>query len=165
MNAKNQIITIIFLLAWGAIVGYLATNRGRVFFTWFIISLLATPLLALIALYVKKTLVITLPCPACAYPVKSNQSICKSCNHGLVSDEIFIRSASLLLNEQSKDSLADKNRIAEEGDKAFQSGLPRSSNPYRLSTAPVENLKFIDFWDRGFTVAENRKKREKSSGY
>ncbi len=55
--------------------------------------------------------------------------------------------------------LEEMNRIGEEGDLAFQAKFPKSNNPYRFPNTEQENLIFADYWDRGYAVAEKRKKR------
>lgn len=157
---NNLTVVVVFSLIFSSFIGYLATRRGRSFLNWFIISILATPLLALIILFILKSRTIVIECPSCAYTVKSNESICKNCNHGLSTDERFIKSVSSALEQKSNKKIKEEmNRIAEEGDKAFQAGVLRSSNPYRSPTAVIENQKHIEYWDRGYTVAENRKNK------
>lgn len=50
------------------------------------------------------------------------------------------------------------NRIAEEGDLAFQSNVPRTGNPYRSPNTADQNLALASFWDRGYSVAEKRQR-------
>jgi hypothetical protein len=50
----------------------------------------------------------------------------------------------------------EMNRVAEEGDKAFQAGLPMSANPYISPDTAEENAALADFWNRGYQVAAKR---------
>ncbi len=60
--------------------------------------------------------------------------------------------------EKDPAKIALMNQIAEEGFMAFADGLMKSRNPYRYPNVEVENLELIDYWDRGYVLAENRKK-------
>lgn len=51
-----------------------------------------------------------------------------------------------------------KNRIAQEGFNAFTSERPKGSNPYRIPNVETENTDYVDYWDRGFILAEKRNK-------
>jgi hypothetical protein len=46
----------------------------------------------------------------------------------------------------------EMNRVAEEGDLAFQAQRPRSANPYLTPADPL----FASYWNRGYAVAEKR---------
>ncbi|WP_028102370.1 hypothetical protein [Pseudoduganella violaceinigra] len=52
----------------------------------------------------------------------------------------------------------EKNRVAEQGDLACQSGLPKSVNPYRAPNTAQPHFELAAYWDRGFAVAEQRLK-------
>ncbi|MFL6657388.1 MAG: hypothetical protein ACJ8GW_04910 [Massilia sp.] len=54
----------------------------------------------------------------------------------------------------------EMNRVAEEGDLAFQAQQPRSANPY---LAPADPL-LAGYWNRGFAVAEKRAQAQKPRG-
>ena len=47
-----MIATIIFILFWSLLVGYLASRTGRTWLFWFIVSLIISPLLSSIALLI-----------------------------------------------------------------------------------------------------------------
>ena len=47
-----MIATIIFILLWSLLVGYLASRTGRPWLFWFIVSLIISPLLSSIALLI-----------------------------------------------------------------------------------------------------------------
>lgn len=62
--------------------------------------------------------------------------------------------------EKDPAKIAIMNKIAEEGYTAFTNGIPKTSNPYRSPNIEEENLDYIDYWDRGYVLAENRKKQQ-----
>lgn len=54
----------------------------------------------------------------------------------------------------------EMNRVAEQGDLAFQANLSKASNPYRNPQNSSDSL-FANYWDRGYEVAEKRKQLQK----
>ena len=79
----------IFWLIFCVIVGVIADSRGRFGFGWFLLSILITPLLALIlvallpnlrtAVAGNETAAQTRPCPFCAEPIRFEAIKCKHC--------------------------------------------------------------------------------------
>jgi hypothetical protein len=81
-------------------VGFLAGNRGRSGFWWFVLAMLISPLLGfifvLIAADLSKQATSTTPgsnshvrCPACAEWVLPEASVCKHCGAHLTPDPLF----------------------------------------------------------------------------
>ncbi len=62
----------------GLVVGVLAARRERGFGTWFLLSLLLTPLLSLPLLFA-----LGRPCPRCGEVVRAGAKICKHCHYVL----------------------------------------------------------------------------------
>ncbi|MDB5799851.1 MAG: hypothetical protein JWL63_790 [Rhodocyclales bacterium] len=52
----------------------------------------------------------------------------------------------------------EMNKVGAEGSLACEENQPKSSNPYRYPNTETENLRFADYWDRGYAVAARSKK-------
>ncbi len=92
-------VAVFFWVAFSVGVGMLAGKRGRGSGNWFVISVVVSPLLALIFLFAsddlskKKDLLepepVRIPCPACAEPVLPEATKCKHCGTELTPDLEF----------------------------------------------------------------------------
>ena len=154
----KEMIPLIFVIFWSALVGFFASRRRRNPYGWFFLSLIITPLISAITLHFLKDLSkrVKLPCPSCAQLVSSWDSTCEHCKYSLATDELFVANAKKAQN-MSSDEVAEKKRIAGEGYEAFIAGLQRIENPYRSTQVETENANHISYWDRGFNLAETRK--------
>ena len=150
---------LIMLVFWSIGVGYIATRRLRNPYAWFIISLLITPLLSTIIIFILKKNQKEIACPSCGELVGTCDAVCAHCNYSLAGDKMFTAAAKKFQHAKKSDAeekseWEEKNRIATEGYEAFRSGLKISDNPYR-SIIP-KNAYHVSYWDRGFSLAARR---------
>ena len=153
------------LVVWSIIVGYIAKRRLRNPYAWFLLSLIITPLISTIILFALKKNQKQIPCPSCGELVGTLDPSCEHCNYSLATDSVFVNNAKKLQyakkeSAEEKNEWEEKNRIASEGYDAFKSGAKKSENPYR-SMNPV-NAYYVNYWDRGFSLAEKRRERGES---
>lgn len=71
---------------------------------------------------------------------------------------LFIFRNQTAAEKKSSTKKALMNMIAEEGYAALTNEIPKSQNPYRLPNTEVEDLERADYWNRGYVLAEKRKK-------
>lgn len=84
---------IIFWILFAIAVGMLASKRGRNGGSWFLLSLLASPLIGIIFLLVTKDISKDdgerASCPKCSEKVLISASICPHCKSDLLNDNVF----------------------------------------------------------------------------
>lgn len=84
---------LIMLVFWSIGVGYIATRRLRNPYAWFIISLLITPLLSTIIIFILKKNQKEIACPSCGELVGTCDAVCAHCNYSLAGDKMFTAAA------------------------------------------------------------------------
>lgn len=148
------LVTLGLIALWCCVVALLAKRRKRRPWVWFLLSVLISPAISMLALYSLRDLVklVKISCPSCGEPVATWDAECRHCKFSLKSDTSFIERARKADN-MSLDDVADKNRIAGEGYEAFKCGQGKSDNPY------ASDGEKASYWFRGFALAEKKKQR------